>query len=163
MQETYMSTCRTILLMIHLSSLPHFGFGALTMWSVGAVLSTVVMVGMIVIDPNSLVTFGTAGMLFATPVAVIINTVMARRDATKAAQKVEQVAQQATEAAKLAAKVASSTGDKLDQIHTLVNSNLTASMKGELDALRELQQFKKDDVILQRKINELQAQLTERG
>ena len=151
-----MSTCKIILLMIHLSSLPHFGFGALTMWSVGAVLSTVVMIGMMVIDPNSLVTFGTVGMLFATPVAVIINTVMARRDATKAAQKVEQVAQ-------LAAKVAGSTGDKLDAIHTLVNSNLTASMNRELDALRELQQFKKDDEILKRRINELQAQLTERG
>ena len=158
-----MSTCRTILLMIHLSSPAHFGFGALTMWSVGAVLSTVVMITMMTIDPNSLITFGTVGMLFATPVAVIINTVMARRDASKAATKVEQVAMQATEAAKLAAKVATSTGDKLDKIHILVNSNLTASMKGELDALRELQQFKKNDEIIQRRVNELQAQLAERG
>ena len=57
----------------------------------------------------------------------------------------EKVALQAAEAARLlaqsqieVAKTARETNDKLDVIHVAVNSNMTASMEGELKALRDL-------------------------
>lgn len=68
---------------------------------------------------------------------------------TEAADKTREVAHQAAEAARLlvasnlvaaetAAAATALTNGKLDQIHTLVNSNMTAAMQAELDATRAL-------------------------
>jgi hypothetical protein len=56
----------------------------------------------------------------------------AREDAV--ADKAALVAKAAQEAAHAAASIATIQGAKLDQIHTLVNSNLTAAMQDQLDA-----------------------------
>jgi len=48
----------------------------------------------------------------------------------------DEVARKAQAAADKVAEVAKSQGAKLDQIHVLVNSNMTASMQGELDAYK---------------------------
>ena len=139
----------------------HPNFGTFSLWGIGSAGATFVVMALLTIDPNSLVTFGTVGMLFATPVAVIINTIMARTDARRAAKKADEVAQEAAKAAtrlsdsqKDAAKKAAEVADKLlttnkeaathaknqteklDEIHTLVNSNLTAAKQGELSAYR---------------------------
>src|SRR5678816_1183338 len=138
------------------------GHGALGIglgWSTAAAIfgGTIILV----ITPENALTFGTVAMLFATPVSVIISTVMANRAASKAAaqavivaakadsaaKKVEVVAVQTAKAAdllvasndKIATTVAETTksqGAKLDQIHILVNSNMTASMQSELDYAR---------------------------
>lgn len=75
-------------------------------------------------------------MLFATPIAVIVNTVMARRDAAKAAGLAAHVAEQLVKSNEAVAETAKTQGSKLDQIHVLVNSNMTAQMQSELDAYR---------------------------
>jgi len=93
-----------------------------------------VMASFLLITPEEAISFGTVGMLFATPVAVIISTVMARRDAQKAAKAAAVVADHLIEANANVAKTAQDQGKKLDQIHTLVNSNLTAAMESELGA-----------------------------
>ena len=145
-------------------------------------------------------------MLFATPVAVIINTVMARRDASKAAALAIKVAEQAAEAARLlsdrqdssankaaeaarlllqsnkdVAETARVQGDKLDEIHVLVNSNLTASMESELVAhkaalalMKEMVDIKESSgkkpsrdllsgiAVSEKKVSELSAKLSDR-
>lgn len=84
----------------------------------------------------------------------------ARQDAvaarvTEAADKAETVAKQAAEAARLlvdsnaaaalvAAQTAAVTNDKLDQIHTLVNSTLTAAIEAQLEATIEQLRMMRD-------------------
>lgn len=55
------------------------------------------------------------------------------------ATKVSEAAEKLAESNKIMTASAESTGRKLDVIHTLVNSNMTAALQGELNAtLREL-------------------------
>ncbi len=93
----------------------------------------------------------------------------------------EQIAQVQRETASAAVRATAETSAKLDQIHTLVNSNMTAAMTNELDAtirtaamMRELIEVKRAagleptaDVLAlvettQAKVDELQANLADR-
>jgi hypothetical protein len=191
--------------MIH-APIFHYSGSSIALWSFGLVTSLLSAVLILALDPSSLVTFGTVGMLFATPVAVIINTVMARRDASKAAALAIKVAEQAAEAARLlsdrqdssankaaeaarlllqsnkdVAETARVQGDKLDEIHVLVNSNLTASMESELVAhkaalalMKEMVDIKESSgkkpsrdllsgiAVSEKKVSELSAKLSDR-
>ncbi len=117
--------------MIHIPHLSANVFSWVMVGSASGVVATFLF-----ITPEAIVSFGTVGMLFATPVAVIVSTVMARRDAARAANRAQVVADQLTVANAHVAKIAVDQGKKLDQIHTLVNSNLTAAMESELGAHR---------------------------
>jgi mannitol-specific phosphotransferase system IIBC component len=117
--------------MIHIH-MPHISLH-LIHWVLVGIASGVVTAALL-ITPESIISFGTVGMLFATPIAVIISTVMARRDASKAASAAALVAEKLIVETKRVAETAETQGRKLDQIHTLVNSNLTAAMESELGA-----------------------------
>jgi len=103
----------------------------------------------------------------------------AREDAV--AKKAEEAAALLVVSNERVAKTAKVTNDKLDQIHTLVNSNMTAAMKAELEAtigkLRLMRQIvardKADNIkvlpealaairAVELKINELTATLNDR-
>jgi hypothetical protein len=91
-----------------------------------------------------------AGVLFASVTAPLVLALVTgrqhRRDKEQDYARQDAVAAQAAEAARLllesnekAAEGVSETNQKLDVIHTLVNSNMTAAMESELGALtREL-------------------------
>ncbi len=88
-----------------------------------------------------LVVYTQTTMLLATPVAVIVAAVIAKIDANRTAKKVEAVAEKASEAAALlkantnvAVVQAEHAEKKLDQIHVLVNSTMTAAIESELHA-----------------------------
>ncbi len=94
-----------------------------------------------------IVAMTTAVTTTITPVSMALITARtARRDKLEDYARQDAVAAKAAEAAKLliAANVrveasARGTSDKLDAIHSLVNSNMTAAMQAELDAtVREL-------------------------
>jgi len=104
-----------------------------------------------------------------------------KASADKAAEAAALLLKSNEKVANTAAKTAQVTSDKLDVIHTLVNSNMTAAMQSELDARRialaqmlEIVELKRGNKLeptkevleaigsLKGKINELEAQLKDR-
>lgn len=99
--------------------------------------------------PSDIVTLALIAAIptFTTPlVMAVVNHQIARQQKQEDYARQDVVAAKAAEAAELllasnekVAKAAKVTDEKLDVIHTLVNSNMTAAMKSELDAItREL-------------------------
>jgi Na+-transporting NADH:ubiquinone oxidoreductase subunit NqrC len=70
--------------------------------------------------------------------------------AEKAAEVGDQVANRVEAVASKAAEVAAANTSRLDQIHTLVNSNLTAALQRELDATVVMQVALREVVALKR-------------
>lgn len=83
----------------------------------------------------------TETLLIALVVAVIgpvilsyLNGLQRRKEKEQDYARQDEVAAKVVEAAKKVAKTAKTSDKKLDEIHILVNSNMTAAMQAELDA-----------------------------
>lgn len=87
------------------------------------------------IAPEAVVSYSTAAMLFATPIAVIINTVLQQKIANRQQETAAKVATE-VEAVRLTHAATENKVDqilpillpKVQEVHTLVNNNLTQAL-----------------------------------